>query len=183
MARRRKKRVVRPRVPARVRKTRRAKKTRGHQHPELVGLVLTAVGLFLATVIYLGWSGGRVGGWLAHGLDAVIGGAVYPLPLALIVVGSLMLARSDLVDVSPFRTGLAVSAFGLMLTLGGHGGYLGKGLNGIFGTLLGNTGAAIAGVTALVAGTLLLSGASAGALLRRGATAARRSLDRVTPEH
>ena len=77
MARRRKKRVVRPRVPARVRKTRRAKKTRGHQHPELVGLVLTAVGLFLATVIYLGWSGGRVGGWLAHGLDAVIGGAVY----------------------------------------------------------------------------------------------------------
>ena len=182
MARRRKKRVVRPRVPARVRKAKRVKKTRGHQHPELVGLVLTAVGLFLTTVMYLGWSGGRVGGWLADGLGVVIGGAVYALPLALIVVGSLMLARSDLVDVSPFRTGLAVSSFGLMLALGGHGGYVGQGLNGIFGTLLGNTGAAIAGGTALLAGTLLLSGASAGALLRRGATAARRSIDRAIPE-
>jgi DNA segregation ATPase FtsK/SpoIIIE, S-DNA-T family len=185
MARRRKKSVLRPRVPARVRKAKRSRKTRGHQHPELIGLVLASLGLFLATVLYLGWSGGRVGGWLADSLDVVVGGAVYALPLAAIVVGSLMLARSDLVDVRPFRTGLGVSAFGLMLTLGDHGGFVGQTMNAIFGTLLGNTGAAIAGVTALTAGALLLSGASAGALLRRSgtamrrtATAARRSLDR-----
>ncbi len=61
MARRRKKRAVRPRAPARVRKTKRAKKARGHQHPELVGLGLAALGLFLASVVYLGWSGGQVG--------------------------------------------------------------------------------------------------------------------------
>jgi len=182
MARRRKKRAVRPRAPARVRKAKRAKKARGHQHPELVGLVLAALGLFLATVVYLGWSGGRVGGWLADGLEAIIGGAVYALPLGLVVVGSLMLARSDLVDVRPFRTGVAVSTFGLMLTLGEHGGHLGRGLDAVFGTLLGSTGAAIAGGTALAAGALLLTGASAGALLRRGATAARRSLDRAIPE-
>jgi S-DNA-T family DNA segregation ATPase FtsK/SpoIIIE len=182
MARRRKKRAVRPRAPARVRKAKRAKKARGHQHPELVGLVLAALGLFLATVVYLGWSGGRVGGWLGDGLEAIMGGAVYALPLGLVVVGSLMLARSDLVDVRPFRTGVAVSTFGLMLTLGEHGGYLGSGLDAVFGTLLGGTGAAIAGGTALTAGALLLTGASAGALLRRGATAARRSFDRALPE-
>jgi DNA segregation ATPase FtsK/SpoIIIE, S-DNA-T family len=180
MARRRKKRAVRPRVPARVKKTKtkRAKRARGHQHPELIGLFLAALGVFLATVVYLGWSGGRVGGWLGDGLEAVVGGAVYALPLALVVVGSLMLARSDLVDVRPFRTGLGVSAFGLMLALGGHGGFVGESLSNVFGTLLGHTGAAIAGGTALLAGALLLTGASAGALLRRGATVARRSFDR-----
>ena len=184
MARRRKKRVVRPRVPARVKKTKtkRAKRARGHQHPELIGLVMTALGVFLGTVVYFGWSGGRVGGWLADGLEAVVGGAVYALPLSLVTVGSLMLARSDLVDVRPFRTGLAVSSFGLMLALGGHGGYVGDGLNNVFGALLGDTGAAIAGGTALLAGALLLTGASAGALLRRGATAARRSFDRPLRE-
>jgi DNA segregation ATPase FtsK/SpoIIIE, S-DNA-T family len=181
MARRRKKRAVRPRAPARVRKAKRTKKARGHQHPELVGLVLAALGLFLATVVYLGWSGGQVGGWLADGLEAVIGGAVYALPLGLIAVGSLMLGRSDLVDVRPFRTGLMVSAFGLMLSLGDHGGSLGRGLHATFAALVGSTGAAIAGGTALAAGALLLTGASAGALLRRGATVARRSLDRPRP--
>ena len=178
MARRRKKRAVRPRAPARVRKAKRTKKARGHQHPELVGLVLAALGLFLATVVYLDWSGGQVGGWLADALESVIGGAVYALPLGLIAVGSLMLGRSDLVDVRPFRTGLMVSTFGLMLTLGNHGGSLGRGLHSIFGALVGSTGAALAGGTALAAGGLLLTGASAGALLRRGATVARRSLDR-----
>ncbi|HEV8601868.1 MAG TPA: DNA translocase FtsK [Gaiellaceae bacterium] len=185
MPRRRKKRLLRPRTPARVKKTKRAKRARGHQHPELIGLVLAALGVFLSTVVYLGWSGGRVGNWLENGVEAVVGGGVYAVPLALLIVGSLMLARSDLVDVRPFRTGVAVSTVGLLLALGPHGGFGGRALNGAFGTLLGDTGAAIAGGTGLVAGALLLSGASAGALLRRSGTAvrrtagaARRSLDR-----
>jgi hypothetical protein len=52
-------RTRKPRSPARVRK--RAKKTRGHHHPELWGLGLVAVGLVLATVAWLGWDGGPVG--------------------------------------------------------------------------------------------------------------------------
>ena len=52
-------RTRKPRSPARVRK--RAKKTRGHHHPELWGLGLVAVGLILATVLWLGWDGGPVG--------------------------------------------------------------------------------------------------------------------------
>ena len=93
-----------------------------------------------------------------------------------------MVARSDLVDVRPFRTGLAILALGLMLTLGDSGGYLGSTLSGALGLALGGTGVAIVGVLALLAGSLLLTGASAGAIIRRGATAARRTLDRPPRE-
>ena len=49
MARRRKRRTLKPRVPKRVKqRTKRARKPRGHQHPELVGLALLALGVFLA---------------------------------------------------------------------------------------------------------------------------------------
>ena len=181
MARRRTKRVLKPRAPSRVRKTRRTKKTkrtRGHQHPELIGLGLVAFGLFLATVLWAGWNGGYVGGWIGDALQAFMGGATYALPIALVVVGGLMVGRSDLVDVRPFRTGLVVLGLGLILTLGTGGGYLGSALSGAFAFALGSTGAALVGVLGILAGILLLTGASAGAIIRHGATVARRSLDR-----
>ena len=165
MARRRKRRVLKPRSPARVRRTKRAKKktkTRGHQHPELVGLVLVAFGIFLATVLWAGWNGGYVGGWIGDGLEALIGGAAFALPIVLVVVGGLMVGRSDLVDVRPFRTGLVVLGIGLLLTLGSEGGYLGTALGDALGLAIGGTGVAIVGVLGLIAGVLLLSGASAG---------------------
>jgi S-DNA-T family DNA segregation ATPase FtsK/SpoIIIE len=173
--RRRKRRTLKPRAPARVKKAKRAKRAKGHQHPELVGLGLAASGLFLATVVYLGWNGGSVGGWIAEGCRAVIGDGVYALPLALFTVGTLMLVRSELVELRPFRTGLMVTALGLMLSLDKHGGWIGGALAGVLATLVGETGAAIAGVTALAAGGLLLTGASAGAILRRSGTAVRRT--------
>src|SRR6478672_2860244 len=183
MARRRTKRVLKPRAPSRVRKAKRAKtkRTRGHQHPELLGLALVAFGLFLASVLWAGWNGGYVGGWIGDAFQALVGGLAFVLPLALVVVGGLMVGRSDLVDVRPFRTGLFVFALGLLLTLGSEGGYLGSGLDNALGFALGGTGVAIVGVLCLLAGALLLTGASAGALIRRGATAARR-LDRPQRE-
>jgi len=184
MARRRTKRVLKPRAPSRVRKAKRAKtkKPRGHQHPELIGLGLVAFGLFLASVLWAGWNGGYVGGWIGDGFEALVGGLAFVLPLALVIVGGLMVGRSDLVDVRPFRTGLFVFALGLLLTLGSEGGYLGSGLSDALGSALGSTGVAIVGVLCLLAGALLLTGASAGALLRRGATAARRPLERPERE-
>jgi DNA segregation ATPase FtsK/SpoIIIE, S-DNA-T family len=186
MARRRKRRTLKPRAPARVKKTKRAKRAKGHQHPELVGLGLATFGLFLATVVYLDWNGGSAGGWIVDGFRAVIGDAVYALPVGLVTVGTLMLVRSAVVELRPFRTGMTVSALGLMITLGKHGGWVGGALAGALATMLGETGATLVGITLLVAGTLLLSGASAGALLRgsghavrRTARAAKRSLDRV----
>jgi S-DNA-T family DNA segregation ATPase FtsK/SpoIIIE len=165
MPRRRKKRRLKPRTPARVRTRKRAAKPRGHQHPELIGLVLAAVGIFLSTVVYLGWSGGYVGGLADDGLGALIGAGRVLFPLACLAVGLLILARSELVDMRPFRTGLIVFTCGLMLTLGEtHGGYVGRGLAGLFGLALGDTGVLIVGITTLLAGILLLSGASAGAV-------------------
>src|SRR5918911_2356274 len=95
MPRRRKKRLLKPRTPARVKKKTRSAKPRGHQHPELIGLGLAAVGAFLATVLYLGWSGGFVGALAADALDAVIGAARYVAPVALLVYGGPLLTPHE----------------------------------------------------------------------------------------
>ena len=191
MASRRKKRPLRPRTPSRVKKrTKRERRVRGHQHPELIGLGLAALGLFLASLLLVGWEGGIVGEEIEAALRDVVGSAAYAVPIALAVVGSLMLFRSALVEVRPFRTGLVLTIFGLLITLGSdHGGAVGGLLGGGLAKLLGTTGSLIVGVTALVAGALLLSGASAGAILRRSggavrraSSAARRRVERPTTE-
>src|SRR6266480_2526384 len=180
MAKRRKKRPLRPRVPSRVKKRTRKGGVRSAQHHELVGLGLLALGIFLASILYLGWSGGMVGGAIADGFTGAIGAAAYVAPVAFLAVGALMVARSELVDVRPFRTGLIVTAFGLLATLGAeHGGAIGRGLEQLFGLLVGSTGTLIIGVLALVTGTLLLSGASAGALVRRSGHAVKRAHTRA----
>jgi S-DNA-T family DNA segregation ATPase FtsK/SpoIIIE len=176
-------RTRKPRSPARVRK--KTKKTRGHHHPELWGLGLVAVGLVLATVLWAGVDGGPVGahvsGWLHDGL-----GASTPLvPLAFVGVGGLMLVRSELIDLRPFRTGLVVGLVGLTIALGeDHGGALGGALGGGLASVIGEAGSLIVGVALVLAGLLLVTGASAGALLRRSGhavrqagTAARRSIE------
>jgi S-DNA-T family DNA segregation ATPase FtsK/SpoIIIE len=186
MARRRRKRRLKPRTPARVKKTSRKRAPRGHQHPELLGLGLAAFGLFLASVVYAGWNGGYVGLWIAEGFQKLAGGVTYALPLAFLAIGLLMLARSDLIEVRPFRTGLVVFTFGLLLTLGHSGGGLGLLFAGVIGLATGATGVLILGVVGLIAGTLLLTGASAGALIRRSGRvvhrAARRRVARPEPE-
>src|SRR2546423_202616 len=180
MAKRRKKRPLRPRVPSRVKKRTRKGGVRSAQHHELVGLGLLALGVFLASMLYLGWSGGMVGGAIADGFKGAIGAAAYVAPVAFVVIGALMVARSALVDVRPFRTGLIVTAFGLLAALGAsHGGAIGRGLEQLFGLLVGSTGTLIIGVLALVTGTLLLSGASAGALVRRSGHAVKRAHTRA----
>src|SRR5262245_51901512 len=99
-------RTRKPRSPARVRK--KTKKTRGHHHPELWGLGLAAAGLVLAVVLWLGWDGGPVGSHVSDWLDTAVGAAAPLVPLALIGVGGLMLVRSALIDLRPFRPGLAL---------------------------------------------------------------------------
>ncbi|MGH3072176.1 MAG: DNA translocase FtsK, partial [Gaiellaceae bacterium] len=189
MAARRKKRPLRPRTPSRVKKrTRKKARSRAaHEHPELIGLGLAAVGVFLGSLLYLGWEGGVAGEKIVAGLRDVVGSATYAAPLALAVVGGLMLFRSALLEVKPFRTGLAVTVAGLMTTLGpDHGGAVGNLLGGGLAKLLGGTGSAIVGLTALLAGGLLLSGASYGALLRRSHRAVRRAVarpEKVTDGH
>jgi len=168
---------VRPKTPARVKKTKqKTKRPRGHHHPELAGLGLAVLGLFLGSVLYLGWDGGLVGGALADGFRGAIGAAAYGAPVALVVGGLLMVARSELLDVRPFRTGAAVVLPSVLLTLGAdHGGWAGRQLERLFSYLLGGTGATMLGITGVAVGALLLSGASAGALLRSSGHALRRA--------
>ncbi len=171
MARKKAPHKVRPRTPSRVKRRRRV---RGTAHPELIGLGLVALGLFLAVVVWLGWDGGAVGSRTIDGLDWLIGAARLVLPLALIGVGALMVARSGLVDVRPFRVGLVVGSAGLLILLGAsNGGKLGGLLDGGFERLIGSSGTIILGAFAFTVGVVLLTGASLGALLRRSATAAK----------
>jgi DNA segregation ATPase FtsK/SpoIIIE, S-DNA-T family len=177
MSKRRKKRTLRPRIPSRVkRRTTKKRSQRSHQHEELWGLALVASGLFLATLFWLGWEGGVVGGAIEDGIRGLVGAARYVAPALLIFVGGLMVTRSELVDVRPFRRGLVVGVPAVLLTLGhANGGLAGRALEGTLATLLGTTGALIVGVTALVFSGLLLTGASAGALLRDSHHAVRRA--------
>ena len=168
MPRQKRKSKLRRKTPSRVKQRRPAKqRPRSLQHPELWGLGLVALGLFLGSVIYVGWNGGYVGKAVADGLDALIGGASWVVPAAFVTLGALMVVRSALVDVRPFRVGIIVAVFGLMLTLGrDQGGYVGQMLGGAVGVAIGATGSTILGTLLLVVGALLLSGASLGAILR-----------------
>ena len=174
MAPRKRPKHLRPKSPARVRRKKHARRRSSHQHPELVGLALAFVGAFLAIPLWLGWDSGLVGEKIVSGLDGLFGDARVVVPFVLIVVGGLMVGRSSLVAVRPFRTGLVVTFLGLMTILGAQrGGATGEALDLLLGRLLGDTGTTILGFFALTAGLLLLTGASLGAILRRSAHAAR----------
>ena len=167
-------RTRKPRSPARVKK--RARKTRGHHHPELWGLGLVAVGLILASVLWLGWDGGPVGSQVSDWLHDALGAAAPLVPAVLLAIGGLMVVRSALVDLRPFRTGLVVGLVGLTIALGeDHGGALGGALGGGLAQVVGDAGSLIVGVALVLGGVLLVTGASAGALLRRSGHAVRRA--------
>src|SRR5215203_3239834 len=91
------------------RMARKKRRPRGHHHAELIGLALIGIGLFLATLLYLGWEGGVVGTTVDRWSRELIGVAAYGAPVVLTALGALMVARSALVDVRPFRTGLALT--------------------------------------------------------------------------
>jgi S-DNA-T family DNA segregation ATPase FtsK/SpoIIIE len=168
MARKKRPHRTSPKTPSRVKK-RRSRKPRGEfhipkPHPELVGLGLVGAGVFIAAVLWFGFSGGPV----SHAVKAAVGAAAYLAPLVLVPLGGLIVTRSALVDVRPFRVGLAVAITGLLLTLGdANGGAVGDGLERMVAVGLGTTGATILGVLLTIAGITFLTGTSVGAVLRR----------------
>jgi S-DNA-T family DNA segregation ATPase FtsK/SpoIIIE len=168
---------LRPKTPARVRKQKQRRKGRAQRaHHELLGLGLFCLGIFLALVTWLNGSGGIVGAKVDAGLDALVGEARVGVPVLLVAVGGLMVARASLVDVKPFRTGIVLVGLGTMILLGDErGGGVGQVLDAVFGRLLGGTGTFILGFFLVWAGALLLTGASLGAMLRRSARVARGS--------
>src|SRR5581483_7019045 len=145
-------------------------------HPELVGLGILGAGVFLACVLWLGLSGGPV----AHAATVTIGWAAYLAPLVAVPVGALIVTRSELVSLRPFRLGLSVGILGLLTALGrGHGGAIGRGLEWVLALGIGTVGSTILGILLTVVGALLLTGASLGALVRRSGHAVRRARTHV----
>src|SRR4029079_16149734 len=178
MAPRKRSKHLRPRSPARVRKKKRSRSKggRAQQHPELIGLALVFVGIFLAIPLWLGWDGGYIGDKIDTGLDSFFGAGRVGVPLVLLALGGLLVARAQLVDVRPFRTGLVFLGLGVMTILGeSQGGATGEALDLIFGRLLRDTGTKVLGFFLLVTGALLVSGASLGALIRHSAHAAQKT--------
>jgi S-DNA-T family DNA segregation ATPase FtsK/SpoIIIE len=147
-----------------------------HHYPELAGLALVAVGVFAACALWFGLNGGP----FARALTDSIGWAAYLAPVVAVPLGALMVTRSALVSVRPFRFGLSVAVVGLLLALGrGHGGYAGRGLEAAVAAGVGAAGSTILGVLLTIAGTLFLTGASLGAILRRSGHVVRHAGNRV----
>ncbi|WP_022928765.1 DNA translocase FtsK [Patulibacter americanus] len=175
-----------------------------------IGLGLLALAVFLFFLMYLGSWGGAVGDALVNGLRSLLGQVAYLTPPLVAATGLLLVLRPLLPALRPFRFGgvLLVLAIELMLAtgtfgLGGgggrealwssdvvrdRGGLLGDAMYWGVSSLLGAIGAHVIGVTMLVAGVLLLTGASIASIvsrtgegLRQTTTAFRRVPDETHP--
>ena len=93
--------------------------SRPHQHLDLWGLGLCGLGLVLAGVLWLGLDGGVVGGKVSVTVKTLVGQAGVILPVVLVGVGVLLVVRSGLLDLRPFRTGLVVAGIAVLLACGG----------------------------------------------------------------
>ena len=153
------------------------------RHWDLVGLALVAFAAFFACVFYLSWAGGQVGEALADGILFCFGAVGYLAPVALFATGALLVVRPMLAAVHPFRTGAVclVAALTLGLAAGSlglgpgdtprdgfldpdylehHGGLVGESLFWVSAKLFSEAGSHILFVFLLLAGVLLLTGAS-----------------------
>ena len=162
-------------------------------HVDIIGLGLIAVGIFLAGVAYLRWTGGSLGGGAMRGVRLLFGAIGDAVPAGLVLGGALVLAREFRPPTRPMRTGAIclICAVTLVLAAGTlgigpgaapsavlwqahaleiRGGILGQAEFWIAGHLLSNAGADILAVFLFAAGMILVSGATlAGAIRATGA--------------
>ncbi len=165
---------------------------------EMAGLALAAAGCFLALVLYLGWSGGLVGGWAQDLLRYLFGVLIYLSPPALIGGGALLIFPDAPLGPRGLRVGLLLLALALFLITGantlsvlgsqpahtnffngsyvsGHGGVTGDALYWITGSLIGDVGSTIAVVFLLLAAAFLITGASVRTVLIASSAGARKA--------
>jgi S-DNA-T family DNA segregation ATPase FtsK/SpoIIIE len=186
------------RAPSRSRRDRRA----APHGRELVGLGLVAAGVFLGAVVDLGVNGGPAGRALEDLVRLAVGRAVVVAPALMVALGIGVILREGLLRAAPFRLGLALAGGALLLALAagslgldgtdragwfdvevmqGRGGAIGEALYALTGNTVGRVGTDILVVAGLLAGGLLLTGASLARVLRgsgRGAYVAGRTVGR-----
>jgi DNA segregation ATPase FtsK/SpoIIIE, S-DNA-T family len=158
-------------------------------HLDVIALALIAVGIFLAGVGYLGWSGGPVGSGAITAFRFLFGVIGYAIPAALTVGGALLLMRELRPPARPMRTGTLclIAALTLALAAGtlglgpgaahgsrfwhasvieARGGLLGEAEFWVASHLLSTLGADILAVFLLVAGVILVTGAGVAGIVR-----------------
>jgi S-DNA-T family DNA segregation ATPase FtsK/SpoIIIE len=155
---------------------------------DLIALALAALSIFLAFVIHLSWNGGAAGDALVAGLRWLVGAAHHLIPAALMAVAVVIALRPVLPAVRPFRAGalcllvastLAFAAGTLGLGAEGvrpaswdpdwvreRGGMLGEALYRGISALFSDLGAHIVAIFLMLAGILLLTGASVAGVLQ-----------------
>ena len=176
------------------------------RHLDLIGLGLVALGVFLAFALYLAWDGGAAGQAAVRGLTYAVGQVAYAAPAAIVATGALFVLRPVLPTMRPFRAGglclfvgvtlmLAAGTFGVGPdgTRQGYwdaaffeprGGIAGDALLWAVASAVSTIGAHILALFLLVAGTLLLTGASVAGVLRTtgcGLADTTRAIGRVVP--
>ncbi|MFN8176141.1 MAG: DNA translocase FtsK 4TM domain-containing protein [Solirubrobacteraceae bacterium] len=177
-------------------------------HVDLIGLGLVALGLFLACVLYLDWSGGSVGAGMRDGLRWTVGVLAYAVPVLLVAGGAATVAREAIPAPRPLRAGAVCLAIALLLALAAgtlglgpgaapagetwhraafeaRSGALGAGIWWSASHLVSAVGAHILAVFLFLAGLILLSGATVAGLVRAtraGAAGAGRRLRDGTGE-
>jgi len=171
-------------------------------HVDVVALAVVALGIFLGGVTYFHWAGGTLGHGLVTALRFMIGELAYAIPVALLLGGGLVLARDLRPPGRPLRAGTICLSAALSLALAAgtlgigpgaaraagfwtarvverRGGIAGEGEFWLARHLLSATGADILAVFLLVAGVILLSGATLASVVlstrRRAEAALRRS--------
>jgi S-DNA-T family DNA segregation ATPase FtsK/SpoIIIE len=172
------------------------------RHWDLIGLGLVAFASFFACVFYLGWAGGEVGEALAGALLFMFGGVGYGAPVLLFAAGALIVIRPMIRALHPLKTGAACFTAALMLGLAAgslglgpgdtprdgfldphylkhHGGLVGESLYWTSAKLFSTAGAHILFVFLLLAGVLLLTGASIASIVTATREAAATTSERV----
>ena len=155
---------------------------------EISGLALVGLGLFLGMTLFLGISMGPLGGGLETLTRLGVGRAVALAPLALVALGMGVIFGWKLLDTPPFRWGgialggalllaLAAGSFGIggktrtgwfdTTVMQGRGGVVGELEYFVTSNTVGGAGTALLVVLALIAGAVLVTGASLGVVLRR----------------
>jgi DNA segregation ATPase FtsK/SpoIIIE, S-DNA-T family len=178
------------------------------RHVDVIALALIAVGIFLAGVAYLKWSGGPLGHGAIQAFRFVFGAIGYAIPVLLVAAGGLLLIRELHAPARPLRAGavclaaaltlaLAAGTFGLgpgaahgpgfwhPSVLEARGGVIGEAEFWASSHLLSTLGAHILALFLFAAGVILLTGAGVAGTIRAtgtGVAGTSRALRRSTEE-
>jgi DNA segregation ATPase FtsK/SpoIIIE, S-DNA-T family len=149
---------------------------------DIAALAMIAIGIFLAGVGYLHWSGGAVGEGAITAFRFLLGALGYAVPAALVLGGALVLMRELRPPTRPIRTGVICLTASLTIALAAgtlglgpgmlhgqafwhahafeaRGGLLGQGELWVATHLFSTVGAHVLAAFLFLAGVILLTGA------------------------